>query len=140
TTEQQAAEPEQPWRILLSQAQLRDYRLHLTDRQPNKPVALNIGPLNLDLSEFDSQSESPFLLRLDTVLDEGGKLAVTGAVGINPISADLQVETGNIDLTLAQAYIEPLVRLELRSGLLDSTLRVQLEQLEPLQLAVTGQA
>ena len=139
-TEQAAAEPEQPWRILLSQAQLRDYRLHLTDRQPNKPVELNIGPLNLDLSEFDSQSESPFQLRLDTVLNEGGELAVTGAVGINPISADLQVETEGIDLTLAQPYIEPLVRLELRSGQLDSTLRVQLEQLEPLQLAVTGQA
>jgi uncharacterized protein involved in outer membrane biogenesis len=138
--EQAAAEPEQPWRILLSQAQLRDYRLHLTDRQPNKPVELNIGPLNLDLSEFDSQSESPFQLRLDTALNEDGKLAVNGAVGINPISADLQVETGDIDLTLAQAYIEPLVRLELRSGLLDSTLRVHLEQLEPLQLAVTGQA
>nr|WP_285261355.1 DUF748 domain-containing protein [Halopseudomonas bauzanensis] len=140
TTEQQAAEPEQPWRILLSQAQLRDYRLHLTDRQPNKPVELNIGPLNLDLSEFDSQSESPFQLRLDTVLNESGELAVTGAVGINPISVDLQVETEDIDLTLAQPYIEPLVRLELRSGQLDSTLRVQLEQLEPLQLAVTGQA
>ena len=140
TTEQTAAEPQQPWRILLSQAQLRDYRLRLTDQQPSKPVELNIGPLNLDLSDFDSQSESPFQLRLDTALNDGGKLAVNGAVGINPISADLQVATGDIDLTLAQAYIEPLVRLELRSGLLDSTLRVQLAQLQPLQLAVTGQA
>ncbi|SES36236.1 protein of unknown function [Halopseudomonas bauzanensis] len=135
-----SSEPEQPWRILLNQAQLRDYRLQLTDHQPTTPVELDIGPLNLDLSEFDSQSESPFKLSIDTALNQEGQLAVSGEVGINPITADLQVETRQIDLTVAQAYIEPLMRLELRSGLLDSNVQVQLEQLEPLQLSVTGQA
>ena len=135
-----SSEPEQPWRILLSQAQLRDYHLHLTDQQPSKPVALNIGPLNLDLSDFDSQSESAFQLGLDTQLNESGKLTINGDVRINPISAALQVETQNIDLTLAQSYIEPLVKLELRSGLLSSTVQIQLQQLEPLQLEVQGQA
>lgn len=139
-TEQTVAEPEQPWRILLSQAQLRDYRLRLTDQQPNKPVELNIGPLNLDLSDFDSQSEAPFKLSLDTGLNESGKLTASGAVGINPIGADLQIDTRNIDLTLAQSYIAPLVQLELRSGQLNGNLRIQLQQVEPLLLEVTGQA
>lgn len=129
-----------PWRILLSAAQLREYQLHLTDHQPSQPVKLDIGPLNLDLNDFDSLAETPFQLRLDTALNTDGHLNMTGEVGINPVSADLQVETRDIDLTLAQAYIEPLVRLELKSGLLGTRSRVQLSQLEPLQLQVTGQA
>ncbi|PRB80282.1 hypothetical protein CQ007_13965 [Pseudomonas sp. MYb185] len=134
-------EPEEaPWHILLTDAQLRDYQLHLTDQQPSQPVSLDIGPLNLDLSDFDSQAETPFQLRLDTLLNADGQLEIAGKVGINPVSADLQVETRDIDLTLAQPYIEPLVRLELRSGLLTSQTQVQLSQLEPLQLEVTGQA
>ena len=140
TAVEPASESEQPWRVLLSQAQLHDYRLHLTDQQPNTPVALNIGPLNVDLSGFDSQSESPFQLSLDPAVNESGKLSASGTLGINPIAADLQVATQDIDLTLAQAYLEPLVHLELRSGQLSSTLHVQLQQLEPLQLEITGQA
>lgn len=139
-TEQSAESEEAPWRILLTDAQLRDYQLHLTDHQPPQPVQLDIGPLNLDLNEFDSLAETPFQLRLDTALNTDGHLNMTGEVSINPVSADLQVETRDIDLTLAQAYIEPLVRLELKSGLLGTRSRVQLSQLEPLQLQVTGQA
>lgn len=139
-TEQPAESEDAPWRILLTDAQLRDYQLHLTDHQPTQEVQLDIGPLNLDLNEFDSLAETPFQLRLDTALNTDGHLNMTGEVSINPVSADLQVETRDIDLTLAQAYIEPLVRLELKSGLLGTRSRVQLSQLEPLQLQVTGQA
>nr|WP_231702303.1 DUF748 domain-containing protein [Halopseudomonas litoralis] len=112
----------------------------MTGHQPATPVKLDIGPLNLDLTGFDSQTETPFNLRLETALNIDGHRNIAGDVGINPISADLQVETQNIDLTLTQTYIEPLVRLELKSGQLTSQTRVQLSQLEPLQLAVTGQA
>ena len=134
--------PEEPaaWRILLGEAQLQDYRLRLTDHQPAQPVQLDIGPLNLNVSDFDSQSESPFNLSLDTGLNQDGSLAVTGAVGINPVTADLQIRTQNIDLSLAQPYLEPLVRLELKSGLLDSQLGLQLTDTSPLQLQVSGQA
>ncbi len=135
------AEPaETPWHILLADAQLRDYQLHLTDHQPAQAVALDVGPLNLDISEFDSQSDTPFKLRLDTMLHGDGQLKIAGNLGINPVSADLQVETQNINLPLAQSYIEPLVRLELKSGQLSSQTQVQLKTVEPLQLEVTGQA
>lgn len=144
STDQQATQLDEnaapPWRILLNKAQLRDYQLQLTDHQPATPVKLDIGLLNLDLTGFDSQTETPFNLHLETALNTDGHLNIAGDVSINPISANLQVETQNIDLTLAQAYIEPLVRLELKSGQLTSQTRVQLSQLEPLQLAVTGQA
>ncbi len=44
----------------------------------------------------------------------------------------------DIDLRLAQAYLSPLVHLELRSGMLASELEVDLQSAEPLAFSVRG--
>ncbi len=137
-----AAEPEpsKPWQVLLRDTQLRGYQIHLADRVPEKAVALELGPLNLDLQNFDSLNQSPFTLKLDTGLGKQGKLNVAGQVNLSPISAKLQVVTQDIDLRVAQAYLAPFVRMELRSGLLGSDLAVDLKSTEPLAFSVAGRA
>ncbi|MWV16490.1 DUF748 domain-containing protein [Pseudomonas sp. L-22-4S-12] len=133
-------EPGKPWQVSLRDLQLRDYRIHLADRAPAQEVKLDLGPLNLDLSDFDSQGTSPFALKLDTGLNQNGQLTAAGKVQLTPLSAQLQVTTRDIDLRLAQAYISPFIRLELRSGLLGSDLAVDLKSLEPLAFAIGGRA
>lgn len=132
--------PNKPWQVLLQDTQLRDYRIHLADRVPEQDVAIDLGPLNLDLQAFDSLGQSPFRLKLDTGLGKQGRLEVSGQVQLSPLGAQLQVATQGIDLRLAQAYLSPLVRLELRSGLLASDLAVELKSSDPLAFAVTGRA
>ena len=132
--------PSKPWQVLLKDVQLRDYRVHLADKEPKNPVALDIGPLNLDLKNFDSLNQSPFTLKLDTGVGKQGKLTATGDVNLSPVSAKLKVTTKDIDLRVAQAYIEPFVRLELRSGMLGSDLAVNLNSVEPLAFTVDGRA
>ena len=142
----EAAEPAEqageskPWQVLLQDVQLRDYKAHLADRVPQQEVAVDVGPLNLDLKNFDSLGDKPFDLRLDTGLGKQGKLQAAGNVQLSPTSAQLKVATQDIDLRLAQAYLSPFIRLELRSGLLGSDLDVQLKSTEPLALSVTGSA
>ncbi|MGO2453219.1 DUF748 domain-containing protein [Pseudomonas taetrolens] len=131
--------PGKPWQVLLKDVQLRDYRVHLADKEPKTPVALDIGPLNLDLKNFDSLNQSPFSLKLDTGIGKQGKLTASGDVNLSPISAKLKVTTKDIDLRVAQAYIDPFVRLELRSGMLGSDLAVDLTNVEPLAFTVDGQ-
>ncbi|MGG2398959.1 DUF748 domain-containing protein [Pseudomonas sp. SH1-B] len=139
-TEAEPGKESKPWQVLLQDVQLRDYKAHLADRVPEQEVALEVGPLNLDLQNFDSQGDKPFDLRLDTGLGKQGKLQASGNVQLSPISAQLKVVTNDIDLRLAQAYLSPFIRLELRSGLLGSDLNVQLKSTEPLALSVTGSA
>ncbi|MGY4533271.1 uncharacterized protein involved in outer membrane biogenesis/outer membrane protein OmpA-like peptidoglycan-associated protein [Pseudomonas sp. TE3786] len=133
-------EPGKPWQVLLQDTQLRGYRIHLADRVPKDPVALDIGPLNLDLEQFDSLNGSPFRLKLDTGLGKQGKITASGQVNLNPVNAQLKVTTQDIDLRVAQSYLEPFVRLELRSGLLGSDLAVDLKSTEPLAFSITGRA
>ncbi|MBJ2281550.1 DUF748 domain-containing protein [Pseudomonas sp. MF6767] len=136
----QPAVPSKPWQVLLKDVQLRNYQVHLADRQAKPAVALELGPLNVDVQNFDSLNQSPFALKVDTGLGKQGKIQATGEVNLNPVSAKLKVNTQDIDLRVAQAYISPFIRLELRSGMLGSNLDVNLKSTEPLALQVTGRA
>lgn len=132
--------PSKPWQVLLKDVQLRDYQVHLADRSANPPVALDVGPLNVDLQDFDSLNGSPFKVRLDTGLGKQGKVSADGVVNLAPVTAQLNVKTQDIDLRVAQSYISPFIRLELRSGMLGSDLKVNLKSTAPLALSVTGRA
>jgi uncharacterized protein involved in outer membrane biogenesis len=127
-----------PWQVLLSDMQLRDYQIHLADRGVTPEVKVEVGPLNLDLNNFDSLNQSPFTLSLDTGLGKHGKLKTSGQVALSPVSAKLKLDTQNIDLRIAQAYLAPFVHIELRSGMLDSALAVDLQSTEPLAFSIDG--
>ena len=85
--------------------QLRNYTVHLADRSANPPVALDVTPLNVDLQDFDSLNGSPFKLKLDTGLGKQGKILADGTVNLAPVNAQLNVKTQDIDLRVAQSYI-----------------------------------
>jgi len=138
--EKAAKEPGKPWQVLLKDVQARNYLVHLADRSQKEPVALDVGPLNLDLQNFDSLNQSPFTLKLDTGVGKQGKLQAAGQVNLAPVTAKLDVATRDIDLRVAQAYISPFIRLELRSGMLSSDLKVDLKNTAPLAFAITGKA
>ncbi|VVQ13681.1 hypothetical protein PS918_05637 [Pseudomonas fluorescens] len=129
-----------PWQVLLNDVQLRDYKVHLADRKAQPVVELELSPLNLDLQKFDSLNGSPFTLKLDTGVGKQGRIMADGEVNLAPVSARLNVQTKDIDLRVAQSYINPFIRLELRSGMLGSDLAVNLKSTEPLALSVTGRA
>ncbi|MBE8590278.1 DUF748 domain-containing protein [Pseudomonas sp. MAFF 301449] len=134
------AAPSKPWQVLLKDVQLRNYQVHLADRQVKPAVALELGPLNVDVQNFDSLNQSPFTLKVDSGLGKQGKIQATGDVNLNPVSARLKVTTKDIDLRVAQSYISPFIRLELRSGMLGSDLDVNLKSTDPLALQITGRA
>jgi len=127
-----------PWQVSLRDAQLRDYRVHLVDRVPNEEVALELGPLNLNIRELDSLGTSPFSLELETGVGKQGAIQANGQLQMSPMSGKLAVTTRDIDLRIAQAYLSPLVHLEVRSGLLASELEVELKSTEPLAISVRG--
>lgn len=129
-----------PWQVLINQVQLRGWRAHLEDRAAQPPVALDVGPLDLDLQGFASSGEQPFTLALTSGIGPQGRLEAGGAVRLKPLGSQLKVLARDLDLRLAQAYISPFIHLELRSGLLGSELAVDLQSLAPLAFTVSGHA
>ncbi|MCY1502721.1 hypothetical protein D9M68_368230 [compost metagenome] len=125
---------------MIRDTQLRGYKVHLADRVPSPEVPLEVGPLDLDLQNLDSLRTTPFELKLKTGLGNRGQLETSGQVVLEPLSAKLKVVTRDIDLRVAQSYLSPFIRLELRSGFLGSDLAVDLKSVEPLAFSVDGKA
>ena len=73
--------PSKPWQVLLKEVQLRDYRVHLADNEPKTPVALDIGPINVDVKNFDSLNQSPFTVKLDAGIGKQGQAATQRGSG-----------------------------------------------------------
>ena len=130
----------QPWHVSLGEARLSDARVHLADKSAAEPVALELAPLNVRVAGYDTLNAKPITVELDTGIGKQGKLQAKGQVNLNPVSAQLAVTTRDIDLRIAQPYLTPFVRLELRSGMLDTDLQLDLASTEPLAFAVTGKA
>ncbi|HAB63774.1 MAG TPA: hypothetical protein DCE49_06170, partial [Pseudomonas sp.] len=131
---------DQPWRIVLRDAELRNYQLHLADKVPEPNVELDLGPLDLDVRNFDSRGTAPMELKLTTEVGKQGSLLAEGQLTLTPMQGSFDVTLAGIDLRLAQPYLSPFVHLELRSGLLASQLAVELTGVEPLAFHIGGSA
>ena len=131
---------DQPWRIVLRDAELRNYQLHLADKVPKPNVELELGPLDLDVRNFDSHGVDPVDLKLTTEVGKQGSLLAEGQLTLKPMQGNFDVTLAGVDLRLAQPYLSPFVHLELRSGLLASQLAVELKGIEPLALHIGGSA
>ncbi|MDF5872652.1 DUF748 domain-containing protein [Pseudomonas aeruginosa] len=119
---------------------MRGYKAHLVDRQPATEVPLEVGPLDLDLQNVDGLGKTPSTSSSRPASATAARVQASGQVVLDPVSARLKVSTRDIDLRVAQAYISPFIRLELRSGFLGSELAVDLKSVEPLAFSVDGGA
>ena len=137
---QKSDAPSQPWRIVIADAELRGYQLHLADKAPEPNVELEVGPLDLDVRNFDSRGSSPVALKLKTEVGKQGSLLAEGQLTLTPMQGRFDVTLAGIDLRLAQPYLSPFVHLELRSGLLAGQLAVDLKGIEPLAFHIGGSA
>lgn len=133
-------QPARPWQVLLRDAGLEGATVHLADRVPDDEVTLDLTPLDIHLRDFDSAGTTPFSLSVNAGVGRQGKLGAKGNVQLQPLSGQLAITLDSLDMRIAQAYLSPFVRLELRSGRLDGELEVDLQGADPLAFDVSGRA
>ena len=132
--------PARPWQIIVKQADFTQHTLHFVDHSKSEPVALELTDLNLHIKAFDSLANTPFSAELDTQVGEQGRLSSQAQVLLQPLNVDMTLNSNDLDLRPAQAWISPYAHIELRSGLLSSALQLQINDADKLQLSVQGDA
>lgn len=130
----------QPWQIIVQQAELSEHTFHLADHSQSEPVALELAQLNLQIKDFDSLAQKPFSASLDTHIGQEGRLSSQAQVQLQPLNVDMTLNSSDLDLRPAQAWISPYAHMELRSGLLNSALKLQISDADDLQLSAEGDA
>lgn len=138
SSRQAQASPE--WRIIVKQAKFSEHQFHLADHSQSQPVAIELSKFNLLIKDFDSQAQTPFSAQLDTQVGEQGQLSSQAQVLLQPLQVKMSVNSRDLDLRPAQAWISPYAHVELRSGLLNSALQVQVSDEAPLQVSISGDA
>ncbi|NVK11122.1 MAG: DUF748 domain-containing protein, partial [Gammaproteobacteria bacterium] len=133
---------ESPWAIRVEQFYLKDYVLNFNDVSQERPVALSLGPMTLEMSEFSTTNENNASLSLQTETPNGGMVAVSGAFSISPLNADLDISVSEFDLSLLQPYIDKSTWVEIRSGDLsvNGNVAMDLNQFDDPEVGFLGTA
>ncbi len=126
------------WRIDIPAIVLQQVDLPLTDQSVTPATTLDFNVLQLKVHDFDSTNAKPLRFSVNSSMGTEGKLSGEGQIALSSLAGDVTLSTQDLDLRVAQAYLSPFVRMELRSGLLDSQLRVQLASVDPLAFSLAG--
>ncbi|WP_071872787.1 DUF748 domain-containing protein [Atopomonas hussainii] len=128
------------WQISLQKLSVSDYNALIIDQVPDNPVKHTVGPLSLSVADYRSDKATPLPVTLKTELGKKGTLEVSGQLQPAPLKATLNAKATRLDLRQLQQYIAPFVRVEIRSGWLDTTLAINASDSPKLAISVQGQA
>lgn len=129
-----------PWKLAIKQIALSNSSAHWKDASPSQTVEMDATKLDLKLNDFELSGSQPFTYEVASQINSYGKLSSQGKIQLQPLSVDAKVSTNNLDLSDAQAWLSPFVRVQLLSATLDSNLAIKLDNPEKLAVSVTGNA
>jgi hypothetical protein len=108
-----------PWVAKIDEIDFDNYSIKVEDQKPAKPAAFNIDQLAFTLKGVSNQSNAPVTTKLSMRFQETGAIGLAGMLTLMPPSADMQVTVSNLDLRVAQPYVEEQVKLVLTGGAMD---------------------
>jgi hypothetical protein len=114
-----------PWTFELKEFALNDANISAEDRR-TKPVAkVVVAPLSVKVTGASLDMAKPVNVTLDAKVNGTGTLNVTGEVTPQPVSANLSVKLGGLELAVAQPYIAQYTSMTLLAGNLSGDTKVR---------------
>ncbi|MCK5880797.1 MAG: DUF748 domain-containing protein, partial [Sinobacterium sp.] len=108
--------------LLISTLSIDGADVHFLDESKSTPFSAQIGPFNINLSDFSTQREknSPYKLKAQSgggII--GSELEWEGYLSINPLTSSGSLAISDVNLQKGAAYISDLINFDLQEGLLD---------------------
>jgi uncharacterized protein involved in outer membrane biogenesis len=128
---------EKPWLLKVGSVNLDQYQVVVQDLTPADPVTLEGDTIQLRAKNLSTAKNSRGQASLSLVLNKGGNISLSGAVGIDPLSADLKVTLKDVDLLPYQPYFTDRVNLILTEGQLSTTGNLQLKRETGKEIQIT---
>jgi hypothetical protein len=108
--------PPREWLVQVRKAALLGASVTAVDRNPQDPVTVTVSPLSITAENLSTEKDSRGQVSLEATVNRTGKIAVGGAVGVNPVSADLDLNVRKIDLVPFQPYAAERINISLTGG------------------------
>ncbi|WP_339015280.1 DUF748 domain-containing protein [Aeromonas popoffii] len=114
------ADSGKPWRWSLKETRISQGELKLTESSSGKPQLRELSGLTLTLGPLSSQAGQRSPLTLNTTLNAQSTLAFDGALTLTPFALNGEIRQQGLPLKWAQPYLQDLLRISVRDGLLAS--------------------
>jgi len=108
--------PPAPWQYDVHEFVLRDASLAVEDRSVHPAVKVLLAPFGVEVSGISQDLSKPLTVTLDTHINEGGSLSVSGEVVPQPATANLSLKLAGLDLAPLQPYIGQRTAMTLLTG------------------------
>jgi hypothetical protein len=131
--------------IQLGAFEFRNGVIYFRDESGKKPFVRQIKDIDIDLTDFDSLSDAviPYKIGMhvtDPVSDLIGSVAVSGDVGLEPLTVSADIEIDKIQLAGIESYSPPESAGVLAGGHFDTKLKADLELSDVMKVTVSGTA
>ncbi|HNS56093.1 MAG TPA: DUF748 domain-containing protein [Smithellaceae bacterium] len=107
---------EKPLKLVIDDFQLEVVSLTLTDAVPAKKTVFQIEPLRLNAKKFSTAKDAKGDVDLFLNVEKKGSVAAKGQIGIEPLSADLNLDVKNIAIRTFQPYFADLLKASVKQG------------------------
>ena len=112
-----AAEKEKtPLKLRLDELQLSVAKLTFIDDMPAKQAVINIAPLQLKANNLSTEKEAKGDIGLALTVEKKGEVSLKGQLGIEPLTAELDVAVKNLGIRTFQPYFADKVKVNVQQG------------------------
>lgn len=118
--------PGKPWRWSLKQTRIEQGQLKLTESSSGKPQLRELSGLTLALGTLSNQAGQRSQLNFNATLNAQSTLGFDGDFALAPFSLNGEIKQQGLPLTWAQPYLQDLLRISVRDGLLASRTKLAL--------------
>jgi len=120
--------PARPWVVSLKRVAIERYAIRVEDRATPDPVHLSVEPLTLTVEDFSTAKNSKAKVALNVTLNKTGTIGITGAVGLDPLTAKVKASLKELDLVPFQPYVSDKLNVLLTGGALTTNGDVEVTQ------------
>lgn len=121
------SEDEAGYAVRIGKAGIVNWSVRVEDRGTGEPIVTTAAPLSLSVEDISNAPSSRARMNLKAGVNQSGRLAVNGTVGMSPWHADLALDIQGVDILPLQPFITERVNLRATSAVLSSKGRVQVD-------------
>ncbi len=138
--EKKDLQADKPWVVKVGRLAVDQYRLKWDDQVPSEAVQILLNEIGVKGENLSTAKGEKGRVSLTLHLDRKGKVTVGGGVGIDPLSADLEVGVQEVEIRPVQPYFPDRVRIIVTDGKFSTSgnLVLKTEEGKGLQVSYKG--
>ena len=95
---------------------LENFTIEVVDEATPTPAAFALEKASVHATDIRSEPESAVGILMSSNIRSGGAMMASGSVTLQPLTADLDVEMGNVELNAGNPYLSQFADVQLTGG------------------------